>query len=42
MFDRENPRMVVLDTAGSPYKVHAPVYIEASNQLVSGAGGTIE
>jgi hypothetical protein len=34
--------MVVLDTAGSPYKVHAPVYIEASNQLVSGAGGTID
>jgi hypothetical protein len=34
--------IVVLDTAGSPYKVHAPVYIEASNQLVSGAGGTID
>jgi hypothetical protein len=33
---------VVLDTAGSPYKVHAPIYIEASNQLVSGAGGTID
>jgi hypothetical protein len=34
--------MVVLDTAGSPYKIHAPIYIEASNQLVSGAGGTID
>jgi hypothetical protein len=33
---------VVLDTAGSPYKVHAPIYIEASNQLVTGAGGTID
>lgn len=33
---------VVLDTAGSPYKVHAPVYIEANNQVVSGAGGTID
>jgi len=34
--------MVVLDTAGSPYKVHAPVYIEASNQVISGAGGAID
>ncbi len=34
--------MVVLDTAGSPYKIHAPVYIEASNQVLSGAGGTID
>ncbi len=33
---------VILDTAGSPYKIHAPVYIEATNQLISGAGGTID
>jgi hypothetical protein len=39
---RKQGGMVVLDTAGSPYKVHAPVYIEASNQLISGAGGTID
>ncbi len=39
---RRQGGMVVLDTAGSPYKVHAPVYIEASNQLISGAGGTID
>ena len=39
---RRQGGMVILDTAGSPYKVHAPVYIEASNQLVSGAGGTID
>ena len=39
---RRQGGMVVLDTAGSPYKVHAPVYIEATNQLVSGAGGTID
>jgi hypothetical protein len=34
--------MVILDTAGSPYKIHAPVYIEATNQVISGAGGTID
>jgi hypothetical protein len=39
---RRQGGMVVLDTAGSPYKIHAPVYIEASNQLISGAGGTID
>jgi hypothetical protein len=39
---RRQGGMVVLDTAGSPYKVHAPVYIEATNQLISGAGGTID
>lgn len=39
---RRQGGMVVLDTAGSPYKIHAPIYIEASNQLVSGAGGTID
>jgi hypothetical protein len=39
---RRQGGMVVLDTAGSPYKVHAPIYIEASNQVVSGAGGTID
>jgi hypothetical protein len=39
---RRQGGMVVLDTAGSPYKVHAPIYIEATNQLVSGAGGTID
>ncbi len=39
---RRQGGMVVLDTAGSPYKIHAPVYIEATNQLISGAGGTID
>ncbi len=39
---RRQGGMVVLDTAGSPYKVHAPVYIEATNQLISGAGGSID
>jgi hypothetical protein len=39
---RRQGGMVVLDTAGSPYKIHAPLYIEASNQLISGAGGTID
>ena len=39
---RRQGGMVVLDTAGSPYKIHAPIYIEASNQLISGAGGTID
>jgi len=35
---RRQGGIVVLDTAGSPYKVHAPIYIEASSQLISGAG----
>jgi hypothetical protein len=39
---RRQGGMVVLDTAGSPYKVHAPIYIEASNQLISGVRGTID
>ena len=39
---RRQGGMVVLDTAGSPYKIHAPVYIEATNQLISGAGATID
>jgi hypothetical protein len=39
---RRQGGIVVLDTAGSPYKVHAPIYIEANNQLVSGAGGSID
>src|SRR5579863_10104819 len=39
---RRQGGMVILDTAGSPYKIHAPVYIEATNQLISGAGGTID
>jgi hypothetical protein len=39
---RRQGGMVILDTAGSPYKVHAPVYIEATNQVISGAGGTID
>jgi hypothetical protein len=39
---RQQGGVVVLDTAGSPYKVYAPIYIEASNQVVSGAGGTID
>ena len=39
---RRQGGMVVLDTDGSPYKIHAPVYIEATNQLISGAGGTID
>jgi hypothetical protein len=39
---RKQGGVVVLDTAGSPYKVHAPIYIEASNQLISGAGATID
>jgi hypothetical protein len=39
---RRQGGMVMLDTPGSPYKVHAPVYIEATNQLISGAGGTID
>ncbi len=39
---RRQGGMVILDTAGSPYKIHAPVYIEATNQVISGAGGTID
>ena len=39
---RRQGGMVMLDTAGSPYKIHAPVYIEATNQLISGAGATID
>lgn len=39
---RRQGGIVVLDTAGSPYKIHAPVYIEATNQVISGAGGTID
>jgi hypothetical protein len=39
---REQGGVVILDTAGSPYKVHAPIYIEANNQLISGAGATID
>jgi hypothetical protein len=39
---RQQGGVVILDTAGSPYKVHAPIYIEASNQLISGAGGAID
>jgi len=33
---------VMLDTPGSPYKIHAPIYIEATNQVISGAGGSID
>jgi hypothetical protein len=39
---RKQGGTVMLDTPGSPYKVHAPIYIEATNQVVSGAGGTID
>jgi hypothetical protein len=39
---RRQGGMVILDTSGSPYKIHAPVYIEATNQVISGVGGTID
>src|ERR1700722_6925092 len=39
---RRQGGMVVLDTSGSTYKIHAPIYIEATNHLISGAGGTID
>jgi hypothetical protein len=39
---RRQGGMVFLDTAGSPYKIHAPVYIEATSQVIGGAGGTID
>jgi len=39
---RKQGGTVVLDVAGSPYNVYAPLYIEATSQIILGAGGTID
>ena len=41
-FRRRQGGTVILDTNGSPYRIYAPLYIEATNQVIVGAGGTLD